>query len=336
MNMIDQYVSEVGENLPEKQRVDLEKEIRSLIEDTLEERSKSAGRPIDDDMIVEVLKEFGSPAKMAASYQPERYLIGPRLYPTFILVLKIVSAVMLVLALVGLGVEAAQGTTTYKTMFDLIIHSAGTLFQSLLAALGNIVFIFAMIERFVPQGIEKEKEWDPRSMKPVEEPDKVSRFEQIWIILWSAVAVLLFNFYPQLLRLVVNQNGTWYSFTFLSDAFFKYVPALTILWMLEIFLCILLFMTGAWQPGTRWFKVALRVLNIVLLAVIIAGPPILKLGVEGFQVLPGVLKNLLDAFPAVYNGFRAVLIVVLVIELIELGKAIYRGVAGKQFKLFNS
>ena len=99
MNMIEQYVSEVGENLPEKQRADLEKEIRSLIEDTLEERSKSAGRPIDDDMIVEVLKEFGSPAKMAASYQPARYLIGPRLYPTFILVLKIVSAVMLVLAL---------------------------------------------------------------------------------------------------------------------------------------------------------------------------------------------------------------------------------------------
>ena len=107
--------------------------------------------------------------------------------------------------------EAAEGITTYKTVFDLIIHSAGSLFQSLLAALGNIVFIFAMIERFVPQGIEKEKEWDPRSMKPVEEPDKVSRFEQVWIILWSAVAVLLFNFYPQLLRFVFNQNGTWYS-----------------------------------------------------------------------------------------------------------------------------
>ena len=41
MNMIDQYVIEVGENLPEKLRADLEKEIRSLIEDTLEERSRT-------------------------------------------------------------------------------------------------------------------------------------------------------------------------------------------------------------------------------------------------------------------------------------------------------
>ena len=61
-------------------------------------------------MIAEVLKEFGSPEKMAASYQPQRYLIGPKLYPTFILVLKIVSGDCLVLALIGLGVEAAQGT----------------------------------------------------------------------------------------------------------------------------------------------------------------------------------------------------------------------------------
>ena len=41
MNMIDQYIFEVGENLPEKLRADLEKEIRSLIEDTLEERSRT-------------------------------------------------------------------------------------------------------------------------------------------------------------------------------------------------------------------------------------------------------------------------------------------------------
>ncbi len=88
MNMIDQYIFEVGENLPEKLRADLEKEIRSLIEDTLEERSRTYSRAIDDDMIAEVLKEFGPPERMAASYQPQKYLIGPKLYPTFILVLK--------------------------------------------------------------------------------------------------------------------------------------------------------------------------------------------------------------------------------------------------------
>lgn len=336
MNMIDQYVFEVGENLPVKQRADLEKEIRSLIEDTLEERSKSAGKAIDDEMIVQVLKEFGSPAKMAASYLPPRYLIGPRMYPTFIMVLKIVAAVMLVLSLIRLGVDAAQGNYTFRSVFELILTTASTFFQSLLIALGNIVFIFAVIERFVPQGIEKEKEWDPRSMKPIHEPDRISRIGLIWITIWSAVAILLFNFYPELLRVVFNQNGTWYSFTILSDAFFRYVPALTLLWGLEILLSVLLFMTGVWTTGTRWFRVAIKALNIVLLAVIIAGPPILKVGIEGLPVLPVMAKNLEGSFPAAYMGFRALLVFILVMECLELGKVAYRAITGKSFRLGRS
>ena len=36
------------------------------------------------------LKEYGSPKKVAASYGHTQYLIGPRLYPTFMLALQIV------------------------------------------------------------------------------------------------------------------------------------------------------------------------------------------------------------------------------------------------------
>ncbi|HSQ18530.1 MAG TPA: hypothetical protein VLM83_12575, partial [Anaerolineales bacterium] len=76
MELVTRYVSEVGRQLPEKTRADLEKEIRSLIEAALDDRAQKTGRPVDEDMIVEVLKEFGPPEKMAASYLPERYLIG--------------------------------------------------------------------------------------------------------------------------------------------------------------------------------------------------------------------------------------------------------------------
>ncbi len=238
MKLVEQYINEVGANLPEKKRADLETEIRSLIEDTLEERSRSTGRQIDDDMIVEVLKEFGPPAKMAGSYMPTQYLIGPRLYPTFIMVLKIVSAIMLVLAVIGMVVDAVKGTSPYQSVFEIFVSTGGNLIQSLLAALGNVVFVFAIVERFVPQGIEKEKDWDPRTMQSIEELDKVSRVEQVWIIFWSSVAVLLFNFYPQLLKFGFIQNGEWYWFNFLSETFFGYIPALTVLWSLEILLCI--------------------------------------------------------------------------------------------------
>jgi len=73
MNLIDTYITQVGDNLPEKDREDIKAEIRSILENTLESRSITAGRPVDEAMTVEVLKEFGTPKKVAASYLPARY-----------------------------------------------------------------------------------------------------------------------------------------------------------------------------------------------------------------------------------------------------------------------
>src|SRR5258706_14658181 len=99
MNLLDRYVTEVGNHLPRKGRADIEAEIRSTLQDMLDDRSQATGQPIDEAMMGAVLKEYGAPTKVAATYQTPRYLIGPRLYPIFELVLKIVMAVFL-----GVGV----------------------------------------------------------------------------------------------------------------------------------------------------------------------------------------------------------------------------------------
>ena len=44
MELVTRYVSEVGRQLPEKNRADLEKEIRSLIEAALDDRAQKSGR----------------------------------------------------------------------------------------------------------------------------------------------------------------------------------------------------------------------------------------------------------------------------------------------------
>src|ERR1035437_9005109 len=102
-NLIDAYVSEIGRRLPRKTRGDIEAEIRSILQDMLDERSQKTGKPVDEEMTLEVLKAYGAPDKVAATYQGERYLIGPRIYPTFMLVLRVVLVVIGVLAAIGLG-----------------------------------------------------------------------------------------------------------------------------------------------------------------------------------------------------------------------------------------
>ena len=60
MNLIDKYIAEVGKHLPRKNRADIEAEIRSTLEDMLDER-KQAKDEAEETMVVELLKEFGPP-----------------------------------------------------------------------------------------------------------------------------------------------------------------------------------------------------------------------------------------------------------------------------------
>ena len=82
MNLIDKYIAEVGKHLPRKNRTDIEAEIRSTLEDMLDERKQADSRP-EEELVMELLKEYGAPVEVAAKYKPHPYLIGPRLFPLF-------------------------------------------------------------------------------------------------------------------------------------------------------------------------------------------------------------------------------------------------------------
>ena len=93
--LIERYVHAVGEELPRKQRDDVMAEMHTLLQDTLDERAQAAGRPPDEEMAVEVLREFGEPGVIAQRYLPvPRYFIGPELYPAFVLTAKVVLSVV--------------------------------------------------------------------------------------------------------------------------------------------------------------------------------------------------------------------------------------------------
>ncbi|MEW6402079.1 MAG: hypothetical protein AB1649_09780, partial [Chloroflexota bacterium] len=65
MKLIDRYVAEVGRRLSlVKGRKDIENELRSTLEDMLEDRSQQAGHPRDGAMEIELLKEYGAPDKV--------------------------------------------------------------------------------------------------------------------------------------------------------------------------------------------------------------------------------------------------------------------------------
>jgi hypothetical protein len=345
-NLIDTYVSEVGRRLPRKIRADIEAEIRSILQDMLEERSQKTGKQVDEEMTLDILKAYGAPEKVAASYQGERYLIGPRLYPIFMTVLRIMLMVTGILAAIGLGVAVYQTTFTPLNAFETIIKAIANFGASVMTVLGNIVVIFAILEWALfrsggnvdVKGLPKEKAWDPRSLTKVSPSNQVKMGETIAEIVGCFAAIVIFNFYPQIIGFTpslnnVVESGNWASITFyplLSDAFFYYVPFLTLVWALTIILNIVLLRMGHWNTVARINSIGLKVIGIIIAGAMLAGPSLLGITAETLTTSLGdagaaqILITFLSQF------VHLVLWLAIILGSLEVVRLLYRIILSKE------
>jgi hypothetical protein len=344
-NLIDIYVSEVGRRLPRKTHSDIEAEIRSTLQDMLEKQSQLNGKSIDDEMILNILKTYGSPEKVASTYFGERYLIGPRLYPIFMMVLRIVLSVTGILAAIGLGVVIYQTTLTPLNALETILRAIANLVASIIGALGNIVLIFAIIEwslfraggKVDIKGLPKEKEWDPRSLTKLSLPNQVKMGETIIEIVGCFAAIAIFNFYPQIIGFTpslngIFENGNLSSVTFaplLSEAFFLYVPYLTLVWVLTIILDIFLLRMGHWNLLARVSSIGLKVIGIIIATLMLAGPSLLAITVQILTSSLGDAGAAKILFPFISQGVHLALWLAILLGSLDVIKGIYRLFSGK-------
>jgi hypothetical protein len=80
MDLINRYIEEVDSYLPKRLQEDVARELRSNLEEGLEDRMSSGDWTTKEDAAVSLLKELGPPHELAESYMPgPRVLFGPRL-----------------------------------------------------------------------------------------------------------------------------------------------------------------------------------------------------------------------------------------------------------------
>lgn len=305
MELIDAYVSEVGRRLPEKNRADIEREIRSMIEDTLEDESAAQGRPVDEEMLVAVLTRIGSPEKLADSYAPPKYLVGPALYPTYLLVMKVVLGIVLAVGVIVALISTAAGVGLgHKTILQGLAGLAagvGGLFNAGLQVIGTVTIIFALIQRSAPdlKPAEAQAPFDPRRLKTVPAASPAAQpFKPAGLVVeiaLAAFALMIFNFYPQAVGFYSFEDGGWRLIAFLSKEFFAYVPFLSILWALDLVLKSSVLGMGGWTLLTKWLRTGLEVLKIGMLYTLLMGPAIIAVPAEaiinpGSAEFPGELN----------------------------------------------
>ena len=276
MDLIDRYVHEVGQRLPHRLRADVEAELRSLLTDSVEEKARLAAIPADEGLAAAVLREFGTPKDAAARYAPEpQYLIGPRLYPAYVTAVKIMLPILaaLTIAAVVAGQFRHAGEPPSLAVF---VRATGRFLWSALENLGIMTLIFALVERTTREREAAGAAFDPATLPPVNDPDKISYFGRIFALYAIAVLVLAFNFFPNWVALFVFHGSEGALYPLLTPDFNRYLPLLNAWWLLAFVLNLVVLRHGRWTRPTRLAEFGLEVFNAVVLLLIVIGPPVFR------------------------------------------------------------
>lgn len=190
--LIERYIYAVTKRLPAKSREDVSNELRTLIEDMLEERCGEI-TPSENDIKV-VLTELGTPDELADKYDTSthKYLIGPPYFTTYKLVLKIVL-VCIAIGLIVSGIITAV-TTDSASLLEAGVEWLGTVISSVLSAFGIVTILFAF---FSYKGI-KLNSFSLDELPPVpKKKQEISRVDCIVGICFSVIFLIIFLIVPQ-------------------------------------------------------------------------------------------------------------------------------------------
>ncbi len=288
MEWIERYIYQVGRRLPQRMRADVEQELRSLLTDALEQRAghRAEGGDFSPEEQIAVLEEFGPPEEMADRYQPQpRYIIGPRLYDLYLLVITVVAGAGLLAAVIATTVSMlADGPR--PAVWELLLRTWTIWMNIALSGIGSTTLVFALLDRLIPAQEftpGQDKPWNPRDLPAVERHDEIQRggliTEVVFLTLLMAIILSLGNRAG-----LVYYDGTWHQTpAFLSAAFFSlYLPLFLVRWGLTILLNLVLLRQGRWQPGLRIADLLLHGLDVYILARLLGGPT--AINIEAFQV----------------------------------------------------
>jgi hypothetical protein len=171
MELLDRYLEAVRKHLPWERQDDIIAELRANLEAQLEEKEAGLGRPLTKGEMEDWLKTLGQPIRVAAGYQPQRYLIGPAFFPMYWYVLKMALGwAAVITTIVTVVTLFAQGNPSGTAFLEGILRIPWVL----ISTAAWVTAIFAAVEFAVSRKTIDLKGycgpssgWAPRAMPPI-------------------------------------------------------------------------------------------------------------------------------------------------------------------------
>jgi hypothetical protein len=229
MDLIDRYLQAVKFWLPKPQQQDILQELSVDIQSQVEDKEAELGHKLNEVEVADLLKRRGRPLSVAGGYLPQQHLIGPALFPVYMLVLKIVALFYLVpWIVVWICIMIFDAAYRGEHLGLKLVADWGTLWLNILFCFAVTTIVFAVIER-VGARSKFQENWDPRKLPPVRTQKPPSRsgviaggiFHVVLIVWWLAVPhypVLFFGPAAGFLKLAPSWRIYYWPVFFLAVA----------------------------------------------------------------------------------------------------------------------
>lgn len=273
MELKERYIYAVTQKLAPSQRKDIAEELRGLIDDMLEERT--LGKPATGSDLEEILIELGNPKELAQKYRgTNKFLIGPELFDSYMLVLKIVMVTVASLIGVGFVIHIIFNPVS---ILDHFIDFIVSIVTGLPTAFGWTTLSFALAERFSDikaKDLQFEGDWKPSELPIIpNKKGKINRSEPILGIIFYTIALLFFTFSMNYFGIWIFNDGFTGTVPFINeDANFLFLLFIIVVLGFGILKDSLKLIYGRWNTLLVVFTFILNSISLIAVILIITQP----------------------------------------------------------------
>lgn len=311
MELQERYIAAGLKHIPPTEKAEVEKAMRRIIAERLEGR----GDP-SEETEREVLRGLGSPRLLAEKQLREPpHLIGPELYGTYLLIVKIVMTVAVIGTLIGNTVDFIVNG---GGLLGYFAQSFATALSAAIGAFGWVTLVFAIMERTAKEKIlaEIQEDWSLADLPEKEVPQKpFSRVGVIIGIIFTVLFLILVNQYSQLLGFYYTLDGSREMIPMLNQEVFRsYLPYINGMLVLQLLFSASKLVFRKWTYPVATGNLILNVLSFLLLWFILQDTAILN---------PELVTKIAEAtdgqriLNTAFNSIKAVFLFIFLLDSFE-------------------
>lgn len=235
----DRYITAVLKGIPEEQRADVNVKLRQLIDTSVLERMSLGEDPGTAERLV--LRELGDPMRVSATYSGRSLsLIGPRFYPEYIRLLKLLVSIVVPIVTVVVGITTAL---TGESVWSVVLAALGSGFMVGIQVAFWITLVFAVIDRRTTDDSSVASEWDFDDLPEITE-NRIGLGDTLASITGLSLLVLFLLWQPTYQE-SFDPGGP--SIPILNPALSTlWIPILIVILLASITLELIKYRTGKW------------------------------------------------------------------------------------------